>query len=274
MSAYNEFPSTPKSLSTRGRRHAVSFKKPSAGRLPDLRGFEEGGTFHHRRTVRAALGSYNLQQIPFQTETARFPFNGIVIDFNAREVNLRVCRATTWTGVISLRSRIESASIGVCSGINRPPEVYRIDVASQSLDMDDLNQIFAETASSTWIYRTRPQHELDWAMNVESYPTSNRGCMKYLLDTNIITALIKGDPRVLAQLEAHRDDGVYLCQPIYYEAMRGLLWKQATAKIQTLQRLRLRWCSSSTDAVMPSSPPTLRTSRPSPAAMCTSCFRA
>ena len=64
--------------------------------------------------------------------------------------------------------------------------------------------------------------------------------MKYLLDTNIITALIKGDPRVLAQLEAHRDDGVYLCQPIYYEAMRGLLWKQATAKIQTLQRLRLR----------------------------------
>lgn len=64
--------------------------------------------------------------------------------------------------------------------------------------------------------------------------------MKYLLDTNIITALIKGDPRVLAQLEAHLDDGVYLCQPVFYEAMRGLLWKNATTKIQTLERLRLR----------------------------------
>lgn len=64
--------------------------------------------------------------------------------------------------------------------------------------------------------------------------------MKYLLDTNIITALIKGDSRVLAQLEAHLDDGVYLCQPVYYEAMRGLLWKNATTKIQTLERLRLR----------------------------------
>jgi tRNA(fMet)-specific endonuclease VapC len=64
--------------------------------------------------------------------------------------------------------------------------------------------------------------------------------MKYLLDTNIITTLIKGDPRVLAQLEAHLVDGVYLCQLVFYEAMRGLLWKNATTKIQTLERLRLR----------------------------------
>lgn len=41
-------------------------------------------------------------------------------------------------------------------------------------------------------------------------------------------------------MEAHRDAGVYLCQPVYYEARRGLLWKNATTKIQTLGRLRLR----------------------------------
>ncbi|MBL8131034.1 MAG: PIN domain-containing protein [Anaerolineae bacterium] len=65
--------------------------------------------------------------------------------------------------------------------------------------------------------------------------------MNYLLDTNIITALIKGDSRVLAQLQKHRGDGVYLCQPVYYEAMRGLLWKNATTKIAALHRLRARF---------------------------------
>ena len=37
--------------------------------------------------------------------------------------------------------------------------------------------------------------------------------MKYLLDTNIITALIKGDPRVLAQLEAHPVSYTHLTLP-------------------------------------------------------------
>ena len=64
--------------------------------------------------------------------------------------------------------------------------------------------------------------------------------MNYLLDTNIITALIKGEAQALRHLAAHTEDGVYLCQPVYYEAMRGLVWKKATAKIATLGRLRSR----------------------------------
>lgn len=64
--------------------------------------------------------------------------------------------------------------------------------------------------------------------------------MRFILDTNIITALIKGDSNVLTQLETHRRDGIYLCQPVYYESMRGLLWKKAEVKIATLQRLRAR----------------------------------
>ena len=64
--------------------------------------------------------------------------------------------------------------------------------------------------------------------------------MKYILDTNIITALIKGEASILAELEAHRSDGVYLCQPVYFESMRGLLWKKAEVKIAALQKLRAR----------------------------------
>lgn len=64
--------------------------------------------------------------------------------------------------------------------------------------------------------------------------------MNFILDTNIITALIKGEKRVFEQLEAHRRDGIFLCPPVYYEAMRGLLWKNATTKIAVLQALRAR----------------------------------
>lgn len=64
--------------------------------------------------------------------------------------------------------------------------------------------------------------------------------MNFVVDTNIITAFIKGEAPVLNQFEIHRDDTVYLCQPVYYESMRGLLWKNSTSGILTLQRLRLR----------------------------------
>jgi predicted nucleic acid-binding protein len=67
--------------------------------------------------------------------------------------------------------------------------------------------------------------------------------MRYVLDTNIITALIKNEAAALTQVAAHREDYLYLCPPVYYEAMRGLIWKGASAKIATLKRLRktLSW---------------------------------
>ncbi len=64
--------------------------------------------------------------------------------------------------------------------------------------------------------------------------------MKRILDTNAITDLIKGHPDVTAQLTSHIQDELYLCPPVYFEAMRGLLWKRAPAKIALLQQLRAK----------------------------------
>ncbi|MCI0555804.1 MAG: PIN domain-containing protein [Anaerolineae bacterium] len=62
--------------------------------------------------------------------------------------------------------------------------------------------------------------------------------VKYILDTNVISAMTKGDTAMSARLQQHRSDEIYLCQPVYYEALRGLLWKGATGKIRTLEKLR------------------------------------
>ncbi len=62
--------------------------------------------------------------------------------------------------------------------------------------------------------------------------------MRFILDTNIISAIIKGHPAVFVHFEAHRSDEIYLCQPVYFETMRGLIWKRADSKIGLLERLR------------------------------------
>lgn len=62
--------------------------------------------------------------------------------------------------------------------------------------------------------------------------------MTFLLDTNVITALIKGESWVRQRLETHRTEGIYLCEPVYYETMRGLLWKKASAKLTVLATLQ------------------------------------
>ncbi len=64
--------------------------------------------------------------------------------------------------------------------------------------------------------------------------------MRFILDTNIISAGFNGDTQILAHLETHRTDEIYLCQPVYYEVMRGLIWKKAASKILTLQKLHVR----------------------------------
>jgi tRNA(fMet)-specific endonuclease VapC len=64
--------------------------------------------------------------------------------------------------------------------------------------------------------------------------------VKFLLDTNIVTAGINGETSVLTRLQTHRAEEVYLCQPVYYEIMRGLIWKKAATKITAVEQLRVR----------------------------------
>lgn len=62
--------------------------------------------------------------------------------------------------------------------------------------------------------------------------------MNYLLDTNIVTAIIKGDPHAVAQFLSHSADVIFLCPPVYFESMRGLVWKKALIQIAALQTLQ------------------------------------
>lgn len=62
--------------------------------------------------------------------------------------------------------------------------------------------------------------------------------MIFLLDSTVISDLIKQRPEVRRQAIAHRaaGDDLVICQPIYYEALRGLFWRNATAQMSILQR--------------------------------------
>ena len=65
----------------------------------------------------------------------------------------------------------------------------------------------------------------------------------FVLDTNAISDLIKGNVAVRAHLNAHSADEICLCQPVYFESLRGLIWKKASTKTRTLEKLRatLNW---------------------------------
>lgn len=61
--------------------------------------------------------------------------------------------------------------------------------------------------------------------------------MRYVLDTNIVSDLLKRYPQVTDQIERHlsNDELLYLCQPVHYETLRGLIRKGATSQIQRLE---------------------------------------
>jgi predicted nucleic acid-binding protein len=53
--------------------------------------------------------------------------------------------------------------------------------------------------------------------------------MKYILDTNVISDMLNQQTSVIQRVEqALLQDTLYLCQPVYFELRRGLLWKQAS----------------------------------------------
>ena len=56
--------------------------------------------------------------------------------------------------------------------------------------------------------------------------------MIYILDTNIISDLIVGIKSTTSAFENHggAGDTLGLCQPVYYELMRGFMWKGAGRK--------------------------------------------
>ena len=59
----------------------------------------------------------------------------------------------------------------------------------------------------------------------------------YILDTNVISDLLKRNANVYAQLQASLKDSdtVCICQPVHYETLRGLLWVGAMSKKAVLQ---------------------------------------
>jgi tRNA(fMet)-specific endonuclease VapC len=60
----------------------------------------------------------------------------------------------------------------------------------------------------------------------------------YILDTNVISDLLKGHPNVQARLRdaMQQEAAIILCQPVLYEVRRGLLWVGATSKQAVLER--------------------------------------
>ena len=59
--------------------------------------------------------------------------------------------------------------------------------------------------------------------------------MIYLLDTNAISDILNKNEIVLANLKQHQGANIYLCEPTYYEVLRGILKKNATRQEQILK---------------------------------------
>jgi predicted nucleic acid-binding protein len=68
--------------------------------------------------------------------------------------------------------------------------------------------------------------------------------MIYLLDTNVIADLMRDNETVRGRRDAVVRDGeiIGICQPVYFETLRGLLWAGATRQQQARMRLScLNW---------------------------------
>jgi predicted nucleic acid-binding protein len=60
----------------------------------------------------------------------------------------------------------------------------------------------------------------------------------YLLDTNAVSDWLSPKPDVIAEhIEHHLEDDarIVICQPVYYELRRGLLWRKAERKLKILR---------------------------------------
>jgi predicted nucleic acid-binding protein len=58
--------------------------------------------------------------------------------------------------------------------------------------------------------------------------------MIYLLDTNAISDILNKNEIILVNLKKHEGANIYLCQPVYYEVLRGIIKKNATRQEQIL----------------------------------------
>jgi len=61
--------------------------------------------------------------------------------------------------------------------------------------------------------------------------------LTYVLDTNVISDALRQNERVRSQLRRSvvEENTVCLCQPVYYELLRGLLKANAVTKLSVLQ---------------------------------------
>ncbi len=57
---------------------------------------------------------------------------------------------------------------------------------------------------------------------------------RYVLDTNIVTALLRHNPQVIQNISraATRGADLFLCPVVFYELLRGLLHKDARKQLQ------------------------------------------
>lgn len=62
--------------------------------------------------------------------------------------------------------------------------------------------------------------------------------LAYILDTNVIADYINNNTQIRQQLETAKKDShtLYLCQPVYFEVLRGLLRVNATRKLTIFEQ--------------------------------------
>jgi predicted nucleic acid-binding protein len=65
--------------------------------------------------------------------------------------------------------------------------------------------------------------------------------MIYVLDTNAVSDLIDLHPSVRARTIQRVNTGgqLMICRPVYYEVLRGLLWRNATTKLRYFRMILL-----------------------------------
>lgn len=65
----------------------------------------------------------------------------------------------------------------------------------------------------------------------------------YLLDTNIVTAILRSEPRVMARLRAavNANERVLFSVAVYYEIKRGLLKRDAMHRLAVFEELVRHW---------------------------------
>lgn len=59
----------------------------------------------------------------------------------------------------------------------------------------------------------------------------------YIVDANVISDLLARVSSVEQHLDRRKTEIVCLCQPVYYELIRGLIKTQATSKLQRLEEV-------------------------------------